>query len=281
MQDNLLNLIIENEYTYILLLMILMAIPVGFVAGLFGIGGGLITVPFLYYIFGTLGIEQAYLMHLAVGTSFAIIIPTSIVSVLTHHKFKAVDFVVVKNYGVFVVLGVIVGTIFAASLKTKSLVLFFSIIILFLGIYLLLLKEKEKNLIIEMKLYLKIILGFTVGFISAPMGIGGAVMNVPILKFFGYSIKKAIGSSAAIGFLIALFGAVGFLISGSYLETNLPLSIGFLNIPAFLIFIPITAFMARIGARTVHKIDKNKISKFFGIFLLLIATKFFYEFFKI
>ena len=261
--------------------MALTAVPVGFVAGLFGIGGGLITVPFLYYLFGKLGIDQAYLMHLAVGTSFAIIIPTSTVSVLTHHKFKAVDFDIVKSYGIFVVLGVIVGTIFAASLKTKSLVLFFSIVILFLGIYLLLLKEKEKNIIIKIKLHLKIILGFIVGFISAPMGIGGAVMNVPILKFFGYSINKAIGSAAAVGFLIALFGAIGFLISGSYLKTNLPLSIGFLNIPAFLIFIPITTFMARIGAKTVHKIDKNKISKFFGIFLLLIATKFFYEYLKI
>ena len=257
--------------------MALTAIPVGFVAGLFGIGGGLITVPFLYYIFGKLGIDQAYLMHLAVGTSFAIIIPTSTVSVLTHHKFKAVDFDIVKSYGIFVIFGVIVGTIFAASLKTKSLVLFFSIVILFLGIYLLLLKEKEKNIIIKIKLHLKIILGFIVGFVSAPMGIGGAVMNVPILKFFGYSINKAIGSAAAVGF----FRAIGFLISGSYLKTNLPLSIGFLNIPAFLIFIPITTFMARIGAKTVHKIDKNKISKFFGIFLLLIATKFFYEYLKI
>ena len=113
------------------------------------------------------------------------------------------------------------------------------------------------------------------------MGIGGAVMNVPILKFFGYSINRAIGSAAAIGFLIALFGATGFLITGSYLKTNIPLSIGFLNIPAFLIFIPITTFMARIGARTVHTIDKNKISKYFGIFLLIIAAKFLYEYFKL
>ena len=261
--------------------MALTAIPVGFVAGLFGIGGGLITVPFLYYIFNSLGIDQQYLMHLAVGTSFAIIIPTSTVSVLTHHKFEAVDFDIVKSYGIYVILGVIIGTIFAASLKTKSLVLFFSIVIFFLGIYLLLLKEKEANVIIKIKLHLKIILGFLVGFISAPMGIGGAVMNVPIFKFFGYSINKAIGSAAAIGFLIALFGAVGFLVTGSYLKTNLPMSIGFLNIPAFLIFIPITTFMARIGARTVHKIDKNKISKYFGVFLLIIATKFLLEYLKL
>ena len=261
--------------------MIITAFPVGFFAGLFGIGGGLITVPFLYYIFNYLGIDQQYLMHLAVGTSFAIIIPTSIVSVITHHKFNAVDFNIVKSYGFFVVFGVIIGTIFAASLKTKSLVLFFSIIIFLLGVYLLLLKEREKNIIIEIKLHLKIILGFIVGFISAPMGIGGAVMNVPILKFFGYSINKAIGSASAIGFLIALFGTIGFLISGNYLNTNLPFSIGFLNIPAFLIFIPITTLMARIGAKTVHKIDKNKISKFFGIFLLAVSIKFLFEYIKL
>ena len=261
--------------------MALTAIPVGFVAGLFGIGGGLITVPFLYYIFGLVGYDPQYLMHLAVGTSFAIIIPTSTVSVLTHHKFKAVDFSIVKSYGIYVIMGVVFGTIFAASLKTKSLILFFSIIILFLGMYLLLLREKERNIITDIKLHLKIILGFLVGFISAPMGIGGAIMNVPILKFFGYTINKAIGSAAAIGFLIALFGAIGFLISGNYLKPNIPLSIGFLNIPAFLIFIPITTFMARIGAKTVHKIDKKKISKFFGIFLLIIASKFLLEYLKL
>ena len=258
--------------------MALTAVPVGFVAGLFGIGGGLITVPFLYYIFGSLGIDQQYIMHLAVGTSFAIIIPTSIVSVLTHHKFNAVDFNVVKSYGIFVVAGVVLGTIFAATFKTKSLVLFFSIVIFLLGIYLLLIKEKEQNVISEMKIYLKIILGSIVGFISAITGIGGAVMNVPILKFFGYSINKAIGSAAAIGFLIALFGATGFFISGSYLKTNLPFSIGFLNVPAFLIFIPITTFMARIGAKTVHKIDKNKVSKYFGILLIVVASKFLFEY---
>ncbi len=261
--------------------MVLTAIPVGFVAGLFGIGGGLITVPFLYYIFGSLDIDPHYIMHLAVGTSFAIIIPTSIVSVLTHHKFNAVDFEIVKKYGLFVILGVIVGTIFAASLKTKSLVLFFSIVILLLGIYLILIKEKDQNVVVNMKLYLKFILGLIVGFISAVMGIGGAVMNVPILKYFGYSINKAIGSAAAIGFLIAIFGAIGFLISGKYLQSNLPLSIGFLNVPAFLIFIPITTFMARIGAKTVHRIDKNKITKFFGFFLLVVSVKFFYEYFKL
>jgi uncharacterized membrane protein YfcA len=261
--------------------MVLTAIPVGFFAGLFGIGGGLISVPFLYYLFNSFGMDPNYVMHLAVGTSFSIIIPTSIVSVMTHHKFKAVDFDIVKSYGLFVVIGVIFGTIFAASIKTKPLVLFFSVVVFILAFYLLYLKEKETNIKLTIKLSSKIFLGFLAGFISAPMGIGGAVMNVPILKFFGYSINNAIGSAAAIGFLIAVFGAGGFLISGSYLDVNMPLSIGFLNIPAFLIFIPITTFMARIGAKTVHKIDKQRISKYFGFFLIVIGSKFLFEYFKL
>jgi len=113
------------------------------------------------------------------------------------------------------------------------------------------------------------------------MGIGGAVMNVPVLKYFGYPINRAIGTAAAIGFVIALFGAMGFLITGSVLSVNLPLSIGFINIPAFIIFIPITTFMARIGANTVHRIDKKKVTKLFGIFLFFIGTLFLYRYFNI
>jgi len=271
----------SSEIFYLIIVLSLTAVPVGFFAGLFGIGGGIITVPFLFYIFGKLGLSENYLMHLAVGTSFAIIIPTSAVSVITHNKFKSVDFNIVRSYGIFVVLGVICGSIYASSLNTESLIIFFSLVIYFLGFYLLFLKEKEKTVIIKIKLHLKIIFGFVVGFISSLMGIAGAIMNVPILKFFGYSINKAIGSAAAIGFFIALSGAIVFSFTGTYLKTNIPLSIGFINIPAFLIFIPITTFMAQIGAKTVHKIDKKKISKYFGIFLIIIASRFLYEYIKL
>jgi uncharacterized protein len=272
------NFILSNEYSYFVLLMIITAIPVGFFAGLFGIGGGLITVPFLFFIFETLNINKEYIMHLAVGTSFSIIIPTSIVSVLTHRKYKSVDINIIKTYGIFVITGVICGSIFAALINTKSLVLFFSLVVYFLGAYLLLdigkvTKNKKKFNILP-----RITFGFISGFVSAPMGIGGAVMNVPVLKYFGYPIKKAIGSAAAIGFIIALFGAFGFLTSGYFLDTNLPLSIGFINIPAFLIFIPITTFMARVGANTVHRINKSKVQTFFGIFLYIIGTVFIYRY---
>ena len=106
-------------------------------------------------------------------------------------------------------------------------------------------------------------------------------MNVPILKYFGYPIKRAIGSAAAIGSIIALFGAIGFLISGSFLQAKIPMSIGFINIPAFLIFIPITMFMARIGANMTHKIDKNNVTKLFGFFLFIVGSIFLYRYFQI
>ena len=275
------NLILSNEHSYFILLMILTAIPVGFFAGLFGIGGGLITVPFLFFIFETLDINTLYIMHLAVGTSFSIIIPTSLVSVFTHNKHKAVDLNIIKTYGIFVIIGVISGTVLAATLDTKTLVLFFSIIVYFLGTYLLFLKEKSNKIKTNFSLFPRIMFGFISGFISAPMGIGGAVMNVPILKYFGYSINRAIGSAAAIGFIIALFGAIGFLVSGSFLNVNLPLSVGFINVPAFLIFIPITTIMARIGANAVHRINKSKVTKLFGMFLFVIGSIFLYRYFQI
>ena len=270
--------ILSNEYSLFILLMVITAFPVGFFAGLFGIGGGLITVPFLFFIFETFNIDKNYIMHLAVGTSFSIIIPTSIVSVLTHSKNKFVDANIVKTYGIFVVIGVLTGTTFAALMQTKTLVLFFSLVVYFLGTYLLLNSDKAKNTKKEFSIIPRIVFGFISGFVSAPMGIGGAVMNVPVLKYFGYPIKKAIGSAAAIGFIIALFGAVGFMISGSYLNVNLPLSVGFINIPAFLIFIPITILMARVGANTFQKINKSKVQALFGIFLFVVGTTFIYRY---
>ncbi len=258
--------------------MVLTAFPVGFFAGFFGIGGGLITVPFLFFIFETLNLDKNYIMHLAVGTSFSIIIPTSLVSVLTHKKNKFVDISIIKSYGLFVIIGVLLGTIFAALMQTKSLVLFFSVVVYFLGTYLLLNSNKVQTIKKNFKLLPRLFFGFISGFVSAPMGIGGAVMNVPVLRYFGYPIKKAIGSAAAIGFIIAVFGAIGFLISGSFLKANLPLSIGFINIPAFLIFVPITTFMARVGANSVNKIDKSKVQSLFGVFLYVVGTIFIYRY---
>jgi len=270
----------QNQIIFILTIMAASAVVTGFMAGFFGIGGGLIMVPILFYIFSFAGIEQAFIMHLALGTSFSIIIPTSIISTITHMKFKAVDFTIVKTFGAFVAIGVVFGTVFAVSLKTSSLVLFFSIMTMIFSLYFLTTKEKINSTPRKINLIYRVICGFLSGFLSAPMGIAGGVINTPVLKMFGYSIKVAIGCSAAVGFVIALIGAIGFAVSGSYLNINVPLSLGFINIPTFLIFVPITMFMAKIGAKTVHKFDKRLIGKLFGIYLFIVSCKFFYEYFS-
>ena len=269
-----------NQILFFLLIMAVTAIVAGFFAGFFGIGGGIITVPCLFYIFGAVGIDKSFIMHLAVGTSFAIIVPTAIMSVFTHYKHQAVDFGIIKTYGIFVVIGVIIGSFFAASMETTSLVLFFSIIIYLLALNLIFLKDKTK-IKLKFTLLQRTVLGFIVGFTSSLMGIGGAIMNVPILKFVGYTINKAIGSAASIGFLISVFGFLGFLVSGIMFKTDIPLSVGFINIPAFLIFIPLTVVMAKVGASTIHKIKREIIAKLFGFFLIIIASRFLYEYFNL
>jgi len=271
----------QNQIIFVLTVMAASAVVTGFMAGFFGIGGGLIMVPILFYIFSFAGLEQAFIMHLALGTSFSIIIPTSIISTMTHMKFKAVDFSIVKTFGVFVAIGVVFGTIFAVSLKTSSLVLFFSIMTMLFSLYFLTAKEKINPRPRKINLIYRVICGFLSGFLSAPMGIAGGVINTPVLKMFGYPIKVAIGCSAAVGFVIALIGAIGFAVSGSYLNINVPLSLGFINIPTFLIFVPITMFMAKIGAKTVHKFDKKLIGKLFGIYLFIVSCKLFYEYFSL
>ena len=271
----------QNQIIFIVTVMAASAVVVGFMAGFFGIGGGLIMVPILFYMFSFVGVEQTIIMHLAIGTSFSIIIPTSIISTMTHMKFKAVDLSIVKTFGAFVAIGVVLGTIFAVSLKTSSLVLFFSIMTMSFAIYFLMAKEKINTSLREINLIYRVVCGFLSGFLSAPMGIAGGVINTPILKMFGYPIKVAIGCSAAVGFVIALIGAIGFAVSGSYLNINVPLSLGFVNIPTFLIFVPITMFMAKIGAKSVHKFDKRLIGKLLGIYLFFVSCKLFYDYFSI
>ena len=138
------DILSHSEIIYLIFIMIITAIPAGFAAGLFGIGGGLISVPFLFFLFDSVNIDKDYVMHLSVGTSFSITILTSLSSVIAHRKNNAFNTSIVLNYGIFVVVGVMVGTILTAFLNTKSLLLFFSLIVFFFGAYLLLKNETRQ-----------------------------------------------------------------------------------------------------------------------------------------
>jgi uncharacterized membrane protein YfcA len=251
-------------------------------AGLLGVGGGIIMVPALYYAFTVLDFDLVTRMHLSVGTSLSIIIPTSIISTKTHMEYDAVDFKMVKSFGVFILLGVIAGTFLAVNLKTPALVLFFSIFAFMVGLFFIFLREKLVENPKQISSIIKNLSGVIIGFISVPLGIGGGSLMVPFMRTFGYDIRKSIGTAAAVGFLIAVSGTITMILGGRIIDNvNTPFSYGYINLLGFLVFVPVTMIMARLGAKAVYKINKKILSKIFGTFLLIVSIRSFIEYLNI
>ena len=272
----------SSEIVNLLTVLAAAASVAGFMAGLLGVGGGIIMVPALYYAYTILDFDIITRMHLSIGTSLAIIIPTSIISTKTHMEYNAVDFKMIKSFGIFVLFGVIAGTFLAVNLKTPSLVLFFSIFTLMVGIFFIFLREKLIDNPKKISDIIKNISGIVIGFISVPLGIGGGSLMVPFMRTFGYDIRKSIGTAAAVGFLIAISGTATMIAGGKIINNvNAPLSIGYINLIGFFVFVPITMVMARIGARAAHKINKKLLSKIFGSFLLIVSVRSFIEYLNI
>ena len=271
-----------NELINLLVVLGIAAAVAGFMAGLLGVGGGIIMVPALYYAFTVLDFDIVTRMHLSVGTSLAIIIPTSIISTKTHMEYDAVDFKMVRSFGIFILLGVISGTFLAVSLKTPALVLFFAIFAFMVGLFFIFLREKLVDNPKKISNLVKNISGVLIGFISIPLGIGGGSLMVPFMRTFGYDIRKSIGTAAAVGFLIALTGTITMISGGKIINNvNTPFSIGYINLLGFIVFVPVTMIMARLGAKAVYRIDKKLLSKIFGIFLIVVSIRSFLEYLSI
>ena len=271
-----------NEIINLLFVLSLAASVAGFMAGLLGVGGGIIIVPALYYAFTVLDFDIATRMHLSVGTSLAIIIPTSIISTKTHMEYDAVDFKLIKSFGIFILFGVIGGTFLAVNLKTPAFILFFSIMAFIVGLFFIFFREqllKNPKMISDSA---KNISGIVIGFISVLLGIGGGSLMVPFMRTFGYDIRRSIGTAAGVGFLIAVFGTITMITGGKIVDNiNTPYSFGYVNLLGFLVFVPVTMIMARVGAKAVYKIDKNILSKIFGIFLIIVSIRSFFEYLSI
>ena len=268
-----------NEVMYLLTVLAAAAAVAGFMAGLLGVGGGIIMVPALYYAFTVLGFDIVTRMHLSVGTSLAIIIPTSIISTKTHMEYDAVDFKMVKSFGIFIVLGVIAGTFLVVNLETPTLILFFSIFAFMTGLFFIFLREQLVENPKRISDAVKNISGILIGFISVPLGIGGGSLMVPFMRTIGYDIRKSIGTAAATGFLIALSGTITMIMGGKIINNiNTPYSLGYINILGFIVFVPVTMIMARIGAKAVYKISKKILSKIFGTFLIVVSIRSFFEY---
>ena len=271
-----------GEIVNLLLVLSIAASVAGFMAGLLGVGGGIIMVPALYYAFTVLDFDLATRMHISVGTSLAIIVPTSIISAKTHMEHKAVDVNLVKSFGIFIVVGVIGGTFLAVNLRTSDFILFFSIMAFIVGLFFIFFRDKFLENPKKIKDSIKNISVVAVGFISVLLGIGGGSLMVPFMRTFGYDIRKSIGTASAIGILIAISGTITMITGGEIINNiSTPYTIGYINLFGFIVFVPVTMLMARIGAKAVYKIDKKLLSKIFGSFLIIVSIRSFIEYLKI
>ena len=271
-----------TEIVNLLAVLGIAAAVAGLMAGLLGVGGGIIMVPALYYAFTILDFDLVTRMHLSVGTSLAIIIPTSIISTKTHMEYDAVDFKMVRSFGIFILIGVIAGTFLAVNLNTHTLILFFSIFAFMVGLFFIFLREKLVENPKPISDIIKNISGIIIGFISVPLGIGGGSLMVPFMRTFGYDIRKSIGTAAAVGFLISVSATTTMITGGEIIDNvKTPFSVGYINLLGFIVFVPITMIMARLGAKAVYKINKKLLSKIFGSFLLIVSIRSFIEYLNI
>ncbi len=268
-----------SSYGTFILAMIGAGIAGGLAAGLLGVGGGIVIVPVLYMVLSALDVHADVGIKVAVATSLATIMITSLSSARSHNKRGAVDYQLLKSWGVPIVLGVILGTVLAAYVRGWVMTAIFAVVALLVALNMLFRGKGAKVMDAFPNQGVKLGSGFIVGLISSMMGIGGGTLSVPILTAFGFEIRRAVGTAAAIGFLIAIPGTIGYVIAG-WSSANLPYgSIGFVNVIAFIALVPLTALFAPIGARIAHTIPPNMLRYAFAIFLFATSARMFWDLF--
>ncbi len=247
----------------------------GVLAGLFGIGGGAVLVPVFYQMLGVLEVDEAIRMHLSVGTSLAIIVPTSLRSFMGHKAKDAVDMDLLKSFTFAVPFGVLIATFLVAGASSSVLRIIFAICSLVIAMKLLFGKEDWKLAKDIPRGIGRFVSGSIIGFFSTFMGIGGGVFNNTFMTLFGRPIHQAVATSSGVGVLISIPGMIGYIWAGWGAENLPPFSIGFVNVLMVLIIIPVTLMVAPIGVKLAHSLSKQKLEIGFGIFLILVAARFF------
>ena len=249
----------------------------GVLAGLFGIGGGIVIVPVLEAALGFLGVDPAIRMHVAVGTSLATIIPTSISSARAHHQRGSVNVDIVKRWSVFVLAGTLAGAWIAARVHSDVLAIVFATLALLVAIKLVLLPE-SRNLTdtIPRGPWVGVIPAF-IGCASAMMGIGGGTFSVMTLTLFNEPIHRAVGTAALFGLVISLPGTAGFIVAGWGNPALPPGSLGFVSLVGFALIAPTTVLLAPLGAKIAHSFTQKRLSILFGLFLVVAALRLFYR----
>lgn len=253
----------------------------GLLAGLLGVGGGIVIVPVLFNMFGVLQLPQETAMHMAIGTSLATIIPTSIFSMRAHWKKGNVDTELLKVWAVWALIGAMIGTAIAGQFKGWVLTGIFAVIASLVAINMASrdgLKVADALPVSKIK---NAIMSFFIGGFSVTMGIGGGTLSVPTLSAFNYPIHRAVGTAAALGLPIAIPGVIGFAIAGWGVADRPPLSVGYINIIGFLLIFPLSSFMAPYGAAIAHKLNRVWLRRAFALFLGVTAVRMFLRLYEV
>lgn len=266
--------LLSVETLSILILMLMAGAVAGVAAGLFGIGGGFIVVPALLAIFKVLGVDPTLSVHMAIGTSLATIVLTSLRSVKAHAKRDAVDFTVLRDWGPWIVLGVILGLLFADNVEGMTLIAIFGVGVLILSINFLF-PQAFKNLRLSDTMPSGLVLAgiatFLGGF-SALLGIGGGTIAVLVMTFCGRPIHQAIATAAGFGAIIAIPGTIGFAIIGQGHENLPPGSIGYINLIGLVAIASTSTLTAPLGVSLAHKLPPIALKRVFGMYLVFTAA---------
>jgi uncharacterized membrane protein YfcA len=258
------------------LLLVAASVLGGLVAGLLGVGGGIVIVPAFYSVLTVLGFDENVKMKIAVATSLAGIIPTSLSSMRAHFARGAVDTALLRDWGPWIAVGVLAGTAIAASVRGVVLTGVFGTVAVVVAAYMTFTAEGTRISDHLPRGLLKIVICASIGAISAMMGIGGGTLTVPVLSLSGYPIRRAVATASAIGLIIAVPGAVGFILSGLHAPHRPPLSLGYVNLAGLATTVPAMILLAPYGASLAHSISVGRLRKAFALFLALTAARMFY-----
>lgn len=265
-----------NELLPLILILAASGVLAGFAAGLLGVGGGIVTVPVLEYSLRFAGVPEEYRMHMAVATSLAAIIPTSISSARSHHARGAVDWQLARSWGPAMVLGAAAGSVLASHAPQILLALVFGSVALLIAAKMLLPLDHLRIAQQAPRGPGGVLLGTIIGGISAIMGIGGGTLTVPTLNLCGFPIHRAVGTAAFFGIFISIPGTIGYLLAHPPVE--LPwATVGFVSLVGLAVIAPGSMLTANLGARVAHRLEKRRLSQAFGLFLLVVGARMLYR----
>ena len=268
--------------TVIIITFLITGLLSGLIAGLLGVGGGIITVPISYFVLLHLGYSIDVVMHVAIASSLGIIIFTSISSIRSHFKLNNVNKYVIKKWYVGIVIGSIIGSFLASKIHGEILVIIFVSLAFIISFHMFFLNNiKHLKEDIPKSFFINFLISGSIGFFSVLIGIGGGSFSVPALTIFSKKMHQAVGTSAVLGFFIAVPGAISYIFLGDDVPDLPPYSIGYVNILIVFLVVSTSVFTANFGAKLSSKIQTKNLKKIFAIFLLFTCISLVIEHFVI